>query len=236
MKTELTIYHLKSKDGDTVAAHGNSLKDAQDNCSGGASKWKHDHTEKRPYTHATLIASIVAAMPGWDAEPQSIEYVNCNWYLVREDGLRLFVSMPSYSHKNKLQVSLSASRHNGCLPEVYDNGKRLSPPSIGVGAMKTPAQIAKDIMRRLLPDAEKYNELAVAVIKARDAAALKQAEVYAAICKAFNETPRHRDHNGYFSGGSFEVLPGGSASFKLYSVPADKAVAVAKAIFELCSK
>ncbi len=241
MKTTLTLYvlrHLTDPDF-TVKASGRSLDDAIENCSGGAEKWEHVSTEEVPYKHASLIAAIVSALPGsWTGEPQSIEHADCNWYLVRDDGLRLFVSMPIYGHKHKLEISASPDRLSGRWVDVYADGKRLSAPKIGVSEIKAPTQIAKDITRRLLSDSENYNAAVLATIAQHRDSESKQLATYRALCELFGTTTREQSQGTrntivHYGAGTCEVNPGGSVSFKLYSVPADKALAITKALAKI---
>jgi hypothetical protein len=52
---------------------------------------------------------------------------------------------------------------------IYSGGEQVGNPSIGFGASKTNAQIAKDISRRLLPEAETFNARVLADIAKLDA-------------------------------------------------------------------
>lgn len=72
-------------------------------------------------------------------------------YLVRSDGLRLWMSGPDWSGKDRLTVMHSPADELCNVGAVYDGGARIEPPnSISVSALKNPAQIGRDISRRLV--------------------------------------------------------------------------------------
>jgi hypothetical protein len=78
-------------------------------------------------------------------------------YLMRDDGLRLWVSGPDWSGKDRLNVSHSATEELRGIHAVYDGNERVhAPADISVSALKDPAQIARDIARRLVPSASVY--------------------------------------------------------------------------------
>lgn len=197
--------------------------------------YSYTRSEELPYEFTDRALAIAEALPGeWEASPQSDEHAQCNWELRRSDGLTLYLSGPSYDHRLQFRFGLSAPRHNGSYVMPYnENNDRVANPVIGCGKDKTPAQMAKDIERRLLADAERVNGYVLASIERSQSSEAAQMEswtaVHVALGKPAPDTKRGTS-NGYFEGGSFEVHGGGSVTFKLYSVEADKAVRLASAL------
>lgn len=242
--TTFNLYHLCKKTDPSyeIVSHGKTLKAAIANCSGGSDTWRHVRTEKRSYTHAALMNDIAAALPGtWTAEPNSYEHADCNWHVVRDDGLKLYVSMPSWSHRGKLEISLSIPSRNGRYVDVYEGGTRLATPKIGVSEEKSVEQIVKDIIRRLLPDAEKHYKAILARIAEYDASEAAQLDTYRQLCAVLRVEPRQQTPgdprtSAYFGHGSFEVNAGGTASFKTHSVSPEKAIKIAEALQRLLAE
>ena len=238
MKTTLAA-HTFRKIADheyTITCYADTPELAAEHIGYNRSEYEFVSTRSIPYVHAEFIAAIIAALPGkWDAEPISKEYPDCNWHLIREDGLRLFIARPGWRAKGKYTISASHDQHNGQFVTVYANGSKLDSPSIGVSETKTPQQIAADIARRLIPDATAYFEAYKIQFAKWDEATNAQAKSYRTICKMFgltpDESPRHGNRpRGYFTAGSFYVNAGGSVEFSLYSLEPDKAAKLAKCL------
>jgi hypothetical protein len=126
-----------------------------------------------PLFFASQVAQALG--PDWSAAPAYNEpRQDSPALLFRNDGLKLWVGE---EYKNRVQISLSRPRDGkGQWLSVYaPNGARIDDPSIGVGSSKAPALVAKDIARRLLPDAERVLALALKAIEASDSYAAKQA-------------------------------------------------------------
>lgn len=192
MKLKKFILRRES-DNLEVAVAAPNLKAAIDRCSGPAENWEFVRETEEDYVLAPLAAAIAAELPGqWAIEPNSDEYANCNFYLVRADGMKLMVAAPSYSHKNKFHIFLSPPRDDGQWIGVYVNGTKLECPSINVSETKSPVQIARDIERRLLPDAEIYFAEANQILAKRNAAADKQRQNIIAVCNALGRPPIER--------------------------------------------
>ena len=98
-------------------------------------------------SRSALHAEIAAALPGdWQAQEQS---------LTRADGLQLDVKRQGRRYVIKppaLYLTLNSGRHTW-----YGNA-----PQITVAADRSPESIARDIARRLLPDAEIWHAEALA--------------------------------------------------------------------------
>lgn len=116
---------------------------------------------------AAQVALALSAETGdsWAARPMYADDEGygaraAHQYLVRSDGLRLWVSGPDWSGKDRLTVSHSAADEFRHVGTVYDgaNGAVSPPSSITVSAAKNPAQIARDIERRILTEAASFFE------------------------------------------------------------------------------
>ncbi len=113
---------------------------------------------------AAQVALALSAETGdsWAARPvynDGDAYRASHQYLVRSDGLRLWMSGPDWSGKDRLTVMHSPDNDLSRVGAIYDGGARVEPPnSISVSALKNPAQIGRDISRRLVADASIYFE------------------------------------------------------------------------------
>lgn len=113
---------------------------------------------------AAQVALALSAETGdsWAARPVYNDDDACrasHQYLVRADGLRMWMSGPDWSGKDRLTVMHSPADELRNVGTVYDGGARIAPPdSISVSALKNPAQIGRDISRRLVADASIYFE------------------------------------------------------------------------------
>lgn len=225
---------INEPDGGEFASYAETPEKAKAQFTRNGEGYEYTRSEELPYNHTDIALAIADALSGeWEASPQSNEYAQCGWELRRDDGLTIYLSGPSYDHKTQFRFGLSAPRHNGHYVEAYDGNERLNHPVIGCGIAKTPEQMARDIERRLLPDAERVNGLVLARIASMIASENAQSASWKAVHKALGklaaDDPARRNFNGYFDGGSFEVHSGGSVTFKLYSLDADKATKLATA-------
>lgn len=113
---------------------------------------------------AAQVALALSAETGdsWAARPVYNDDDACrasHQYLVRADGLRMWMRGPYWSGKDRLTVMHSPADELRNVGTVYDGGARIEPPnSISVSALKNPAQIGRDISRRLVADASIYFE------------------------------------------------------------------------------
>ena len=209
----------------------------------------HSRTETFPYKYAPIVADIIAALPGdWDAEPVGDEYEDTGFNLIREDGLRLWISGPSYRHKGKFHIGFSApngidGRRINDIYEMCDGSlKQFRPESANVAETKTGEQIAKDIARRVLPSAEKAQSLCLEKIakesEAQDAREVSLARICQVTGKPLPEKseryPEYRysmhlqlQGSGY---GSIEINAGGSVCIELRSLSPEHAESVLKAL------
>jgi len=195
-------------------------------------------TEKIDYLHAQIAFDTASGLGNnWQAVPISDEYKESGFYLKRADGFTLFFSPPSYSHKGKFRVAYSRPRHEGKWFELYERDasgslQKVSDPSANLSETKTADQLAKDIIRRILPEAEKVHTLALERIadenSAKDAQQTSALRVSVAVKKPLQskyqgkagekETSGHID-----SVGTWQAEAGGRVSFSLYSLPIEQA-------------
>lgn len=220
-----------------IASCAETPEKALAHCSGGDEQWAYVRTEELPYVHAERAHAIADALPGdWEAKPQSEEHPESGWYLQRADGLRLFLSPPGCHNRTAFGVSLSGrSRKNGPqYVEVYDDkGQRVCHPSINVGATKEPAQMAKDIDRRLLADAERVHKLIEEKLAGEGEYERLKLEALREFCAAVkiemptdyhSHAPRFTDYAGKME---FMVNTGDSIDLKFRSLRRADAIALA---------
>lgn len=110
-----------------------------------------------------LLAAIAAKLgDGWTAEPEKPEgkYYNGRGHLKNKDGQKLHVRADEWQNHGRLSVSMSLNRAPGqSMPEFH------TPKAITVSYSRTPAAIAADIKRRILPDLVKLWQKNEAAIK-----------------------------------------------------------------------
>lgn len=205
-------------------------------------------TETLPYKYAPIVADVIAHLPGsWDAEPVGHEWADTNFELIREDGLRLFFSGPNYSHKSKFRVSFSHPKHpvdGRIIRDIYDRSeggwKQFHPESANVAETKTGEQIAKDIVRRVLPSAEIAQRLCLEQIAKDTEARSARDTSLASVCEVIGKPMPGEDRREYrynlhldlpgSSYGSIVVNEGGSVLLELRSLPLETAVKVLQAL------
>lgn len=218
---------LRSREtGDEIQIAAASLSDAFECVSGGEDRWRYTgETHSEAYPHADLLEGIAASLPGtWEANPVSASHFECGYRLQQANGLQLYLSPPNYNHKNKFQIGLSWNYVDNTGATIIS---RTTCETINVGETKTAAQIAADIVRRLLPNAQREHGAAVARLDVINKAHNAQSEAYAALCSLTGDDGRLAQH---FSTklphglGSLTVSYGGRVSFDLNSMTAERAV------------
>lgn len=160
--------------------------------------------ESASYEHASLAQEVVAHLPGvWSIEPTDRRH-DCNFRLIRADGLRLWFSpIGRYDRPGKGYVSYDRlrDRKNGWIYAYDADHKEILDPSIKYALTKSPEQVAKEIARRLLPDAEALHAQVVERLAGANAFA-DACDTATATAKALRGT-----HGVYFdaSGSSIQV-------------------------------
>jgi hypothetical protein len=166
--------------------------------------------------------------------------------LQRADGLNLWFHS-RYNTPDKITVKYGNTEQ--CYVTVYENHNKLDYPSINVSADKPAEKIAKDIARRLLPDAEKVHKLVLEKIAAENAfvdGKTKTINDLASICntapnRCYNKNDLTGEVSPYqgikqFSNcgyGEFKVNSESSVSLKLESMSKNVALKVAAALREI---
>lgn len=156
------------------------------------------------YTHltaaqfSTLLATVAASLPGQWTVKEDVEGTH-GGNLIRADGLKLWVRAGSYNHKGKVYVRYvrpsdvdgrnGYSLYGAEVPTQYGGVTRpkLEDPSMECTDTKTGEQIARDIARRVLPDAEAVQSAALAHLaewKAHREAKASLGEQITAVIKA----------------------------------------------------
>ena len=169
--------------------------------------WEYVSSESIPSKHGEFCQSLADALPGsWVAKPLSDEYADCNFYLIRDDGLRLFASAPGWSHKTNWQFSFAVSGNR------YLHNR---PNPITVNPARGAQVIAKSITNRLLKPAEQAH----AEVTAQEAA---EAKAKAAQTNALSEINAQLGTNYgtrfYHKDATVEVREGGRIHLELYSI------------------
>ena len=105
---------------------------------------------------------VIAGLPGaWTVPEVDEQFGIHTGALLRSDGLKIFSRANHYGFREKIQFSFIRPRDDkGNYVELYDENGRISDPSIACSLSKTEDKLAQDIVRRLLPDAERIFALA----------------------------------------------------------------------------
>ncbi len=122
-------------------------------------------TDKQREAFVALRETIVPALtkagaPGFSVAPNADESDDERCIkLTREDGYGLYLSLNWYQRPGKIHVSHIAPQDNAgrtlwwseYMPRAAGSFERATAPEINVSADKTADQIARDIVRRMLP-------------------------------------------------------------------------------------
>ncbi len=158
--------------------------------------------------------------------------------LIRNDGMRLlFIDGGNWAPVGKIHVMFCRPRDakQGHVEVYGENRERLQDPSINVSEAKPAEQIARDIERRLLPDAEKVFSLVNADIKRTQDTTNHRLAVLAQVCAAAGvEVPQARnvdeEYHYHFSVSPDNHYPrakinyDGSVSLEIGSLSPEKAI------------
>ena len=166
--------------------------------------------------------------------------------LQRADGLNLWFHS-RYNTPDKITVKYGNSEKS--YVTVYENHNKLDYPSINVSADKEASKIAKDIVRRLLPDAEKVHKLVLEKVAAEKAHVDGKTKTIYDLASFCNTIPNRRHSNQELSGevspyegikqfsncgyGEFQVNSENSVTLKLESMSKNVAFKVAVALREI---
>lgn len=133
------------------------------------------------YRARELAAAIVGHMPGWSVEPKNDDYGDHGARIANTDGVRLYVRHDA--PRKRLEFQAAYPYRN----DIYFRDGEVSRAEITVSAERAPEAIAKDVLRRCVPDAtegfKKWNE----AIEKQDAAYAKHADVVRELVEEFPE-------------------------------------------------
>lgn len=166
--------------------------------------------------------------------------------LQRADGMNLWF-LTRYNTPGKITVKYGNSENS--YVTVYENHNKLNYPSVNVSADKDASKIAKDIVRRLLPDAEKVHKLVLEKVAAEKAHVDGKTKTICDLASFCDTAPNRRHSNNELSGevspyegikqfsncgyGEFRVNSENSVSLKLESMSKNVALKVAVALREI---
>ena len=166
--------------------------------------------------------------------------------LQRADGMNLWF-LTRYNTPGKITVKYGNSENS--YVTVYENHNKLNYPSVNVSADKDASKIAKDIVRRLLPDAEKVHKLVLEKVAAEKAHVDGKTKTIYDLASFCDTAPNRRHSNNELSGevspyqdikqfsncgyGQFQVNSENSVSLKLESMSKNVALKVAVALREI---
>ena len=169
--------------------------------------------------------------------------------LQRADGMNLWFHS-RYNTPDKITVKYGNTEKS--YVTVYENHSKLDYPSINVSADKDVSKIAKDIVRRLLPDAEKVHKLVLEKVAAEKAYVDGKTKTIYDLASFCNTIPNRRHSNQELSGevspyegikqfsncgyGEFQVNSENSVTLKLESMSKNVAFKVAVALREILKR
>lgn len=138
--------------------------------------------------------------------------------LIREvDNLKLWVRLGGYGNEGKVSISLYRPfGRDGRSPTLYakDHSGHIPDPVIRVTDKKVSSQIAKDIVRRLLPDAENVFNLANESIANDNKFLDNKADAIAKLSSAVGAKPEKHYQSGELTGKIDPYIGAGIPSFK----------------------
>ena len=143
----------------------------------------------------SIAAELSVLTPG-DWEVRTTGY--CITMVETTTKLSLYLSNGGYQLKDRISISHDRPRHrDGSYVELWEKNSsgKIVTPSIKVTETKSPTQIAKDIVRRLLPEAQRVEQLAVEAIRAQIAYEDKKTGLREQVGAMFGGIPHHCSPN-----------------------------------------
>lgn len=170
--------------------------------------WEHVSSESIPYKHGEFCAAIANALPGnWEAKPVSVHHADCNFYLIRDDGLPLLASAPlEWMNKANWEFSFAVAGNRYL---------RNRPKPITVNPARGATIIAKSIANRLLQPAEQAHAEVVAQEVAEAKAKAAQTDALSGINRALGT---NYGTQFYHKDATVDVREGGRVSIQLHSI------------------
>jgi hypothetical protein len=196
------------------------------------------HMQGKAESIARELFALTGTLWEYDHYSDHPEVLNrANYYLTRAtDKLRVYFDT-DFNGKNKGRWTFSYTRPRGPegYIEIYDPARpdyRLKNPEISVAASRGAGAIAADIVRRLLPDAEKMHPEILNRVASQINAKQNQKDVLRMMAEALGEPePNPGRDSFYFTyGGSQDCKAnyGGSVDLTFRSLPPKLAFALAK--------
>lgn len=138
--------------------------------------------------------------------------------LCRADGLTLYVSRPI---RGRVEIALLRPRDaSGSYPSLWNGTGKVGDPLVTVSVTRPADAVAKDLARRLIPDAERVRALALAANAASNE--------YAEACKRA-EAARDAVNAILKGGGAYVSVSGREVEFRAHVAP-EKAEAFARLV------
>lgn len=200
------------------------------------------------YSRARFIAIELNDLTPHTWEASVDQYDNIS--IIAKNGLELWLRFGGYGNEGKIRIGYCRPRDNAGQPvSVWSKvagGGQISDPSIKVSESKNADVIAKDIVRRLLKEAEVVHGLVKERIAADDAYRAKKANLANRLAEVSGAPVIKSSHDGYptidlYAGLKDETgnlrlgygnitISSDSADFKLSSVPPDLACSIAAVV------
>jgi len=180
----LTLVTIRNADGGTGSFYMRDGGNPSDYTSAQVIK-----TESATFNFAKQSQEIAAHLPKkWEIAPAWPDDPKSPFYLTRDDGLQLFLRLSdTFRETNKGSASYCRPKDSrGRYVGIYDDGKTVLEPNIGFALTKTPQEIAKDITRRLISDAERVHVLALRAVESANAYAIQEAKAKELAQKHYN--------------------------------------------------
>jgi hypothetical protein len=204
MKKELTKHIFKS-DRCEVAVFAETEKQARLQLSH-AKEYRHLRVETVPLVHALFALGLRDALgEGWTAEPIHDEYPDTQFSFRHKNGVSFWVRDDGKRLEFRYDRPHDTRGHT--YSAYWPDGRAFVSPSITCSKSKSGEQLAKDIVRRLLPDCE-----AAEVVCQK---AIREAKAYRAKCELAKEAA---DSLSFVNGIGF-TASGGSVHVGGYVTP-----------------
>lgn len=240
MKT--TRYTFTNSAGNTVSVLADSTKDAVKQVSSDYTPTKAEPVEFVHGAKAQAVADSLAALTGtpWTIKPVNSDWLDTSFYLTRADGLKLFAGFGQYHKPGRATLAYSRPYDTQrSIPSLYENGNRVVDPSITVADTATPERVAAEVVRRLLPEAERVHALALVYLARERAAEDTRQASLTAVCGALGvpvpviAPGKEATVNVPISGGKgyghIRIHYGGDVEISLQSIPLARALEALRA-------
>ena len=177
--------------------------------------------------------------------------------IIRSDGLRFWIREGGYGNEGKIAIHFSRPRgRNGSTPTLWmmsPGTDKIADPRICVSASKSDEQIAKDIVRRLMPESLRVFAMAKVAIEQENNYIDSKTQAIIDLAKVVGCEPGRHYQTKEMTGevdpyigagvtsfkekgyGKFKVSSANSISLELHSMNYEMALKVAAALKEVLS-